>query len=234
MASSSQSGSVIYCLNQSNSDDPNINRLVKERINELLNKFKDSQGIIYLNIENVVIGNSRSRSRSRGNSRSRSRSSSHSPHRHGKKHHNHHLKGHRPRPHFGDRNRNYPHHTPHHYFGHHLPHHYYTSQAEETNCEVTTGPETNEECNHVEICCRKRPRGHHKRHRRHSRSRSRGRRSRSKSKSKKTEKCSSNNKTTQVVEIEDDSLIEQDDTNKSNNPEGDLERRFDSMNVSPT
>lgn len=238
MATTSHASPIIYSIRQGNKDDPNINTAVEERIKELLEKFKDTQSIIYINIEKLSLDNpkgcrhtSRSRSRSRSRSKSRSRSRSHSHHRRGKHHHWHHSRGHRSPSH-----RHHPH--PHHHFRHHphrYPYHYFFSDADDTNCEVTTGAETTEEYSGVEACCKGQGKRHKRGGRRHSRSRSRGGRSRSKSKGKKNGKgCRGkvDKPDSKEAEEQDVIVIDGEEPKTPVDTEEDLETQFDTLNVS--
>lgn len=226
MATSSHPGPVIYSIGNV-SGDPNINKIIEERMKELLEKLKDTQSIIYVNIENLQLecrdmhrGRSRSRSKSRDliRSRSQSRSRSHSLHRKGK-HVQHHRKGHRSQPHFLHRRR-------HHHWGHHYPPYYYSSEVEETNCDLTT-EESTEENKVTEPCCKRECRHHGRWHRRYARSRS-------KSNGRKHGKgCAQKVNNAQTKEPEN-LLVNTIDEEEQKNPVigEDLDKQFDSLNVS--
>lgn len=230
MATSSCTGPVIYSIGNDNVD-PNINKAIQDSLKELLEKFKDTQNIIYVNIEKLLLESedthrSRSRSKSKARdasrSRSRSRSRSHSHHRRGKHHHRHHGRGPRIPPHFLHRRPHYPFH----YAGHHYPAYYYSSDLEETSCDLTPG-DTTEENRASEPCCRHEGRHRGRWHRRHSRSRS-------KSKGRKHGKgCTKKADNTQTNEAENQNIITIDEDEPKNPVSGeDLEKQFDSLNVS--
>lgn len=234
METSSQQGPVIYNIGNSNGD-PTINKAVEERIKEILDKFKDAQGLIYLNIEQLVLEapkkhkrGGRSRSRSRGHSRSRSRS--HSLQHRGKRHNRHHSIGRRSSSRFGHgrgHHHGHGHHGQGHHHGHghhHWHHHQHTSDNEETRFE-TTATESAEECSSgVEVCCQGNHRGHYGKNKKSKRSRSRS----------KNRKGYQKNASTKESGEQDVIVIDEDELKEAVTEEADLEKRFDDMNVNNT
>lgn len=225
-------------------DDPETIQAVQDAIKDVLEKFKDSKGLVYINIENLHVHpggkhrgppppphfwRGRSRSGSRRRSRSRSRSRSHSGHRrskhgHGRRHsrnrHSHsHSHGHK-----------YHGHGKHFFWHHHHSSEKSESVTGETSAEETSGLEAGPP---VPPCCYmwdKKFKKKDKKRRTRSRSGSKDKKGRQDRKEKRCQKNKCKDQD-QSVTVTTDDIIDLSSENPQEKTEKELQEKFDDMNV---